>query len=98
MGKLKSSKRARELHGIYKQLIPSRKGRITNGLYNRLIWESMGPDPRSNILINYDTIKFVAKEMGNYDHLKNHSEQLVGLCAGSRPYDSLHERYFYSPL
>jgi hypothetical protein len=84
--KLKSSERAGELHGIYKQLIPSRKGRITNGPYNRIISDNQGPimdftvEGLARKILDKVTInqfvEYVADQMDKHDHLKNHANRL----------------------
>jgi len=91
--KLKSSERARELHGVYKQLIPSRKGRIAHGQYNTLVSGNQGPimDFSVERLAKQFVDKFnvnefvgyVAYQMDKYDHLKNHASRLKELYGNS---------------
>ena len=88
--KLKSSERARELHGVYKQLIPSRKGRITNGSYSRIFSDNQGlimdfsvEGSVEQILerVNVDGfVGYVADQMDKYARLNNHASRLRELC------------------
>jgi len=84
--KLKSSERARELHGVYKQLITSRKGKIANGPYNRVVSDNQGPimdftveglarQIADKVTVN-EFVGYVADQMDKYDHLKNHAGRL----------------------
>jgi len=91
--KLKTSKRARELHGIYKQLIPSRKGKIAGGLYNTLVSkypktidgfsvEELRRQIVDRVNIN-EFVRYIAEQMEKYDHLKNHACRLREMYSNS---------------
>ncbi len=61
--------RAKILEGIYKQLVPGRKGRAAQGEYRRLA------DEKSEFLPGL--VNFVLKEMGEFPRLKNHHRKIV---------------------
>ena len=63
-----SSDKARILHGIYKQLVPSHKGRVTNGPYRSLAENN---DPHI-----FGLAFFVANQMEQYSYLQNQARRL----------------------
>lgn len=80
------SERAKELHGIYKQCIESRKGRTTNGAYNWIISQLQEPiqgfcveeflrEVIEKITIS-QFIEYLANEMQKYDHLQSQANRL----------------------
>ena len=93
--KLKVQERAKVLHGIYKQLVPSRKGKSTQGQYNNLVnnlqTSFILDEPKDFVdqfMRTIDTkelIRYLGNEMEKIPHLKNHSKRL-------------REHYFNEPL